>query len=107
MARRYSTDLKNFIKDNVKGTTTKELLMLVNAKFGADFTELKMQAYKKNNKLKSGTPLGLPAGRPTDKYPEEIRKFVADRNRLFTFPDEGVLREPRNERDRWLGAYSI
>ncbi|ABR48751.1 hypothetical protein Amet_2599 [Alkaliphilus metalliredigens QYMF] len=74
--KRHPKEVKEFIKNNVSGTTTKELVELVNAKFGTDFTESKMKSYKSNHKLKSGTPLGLPAGRPTKLYPEEIRKFI-------------------------------
>lgn len=76
--RKYSKEVKEFIENNVFGTTTKELVELVNAKFGTDFTESKMKSYKSNHKLKSGTPLGLPAGRPTELYPEEIREFIKE-----------------------------
>ncbi len=73
---RYPKEIKDFIAKNVAGTTTKDLAKLVNDKFGTDFTEAKMKSYKSNNKLKSGTPTGLPAGRPTKQYPEEIKKFI-------------------------------
>lgn len=76
--RKYSDEVKDFIEENVKGRTTKDLMELVNAKFGTDFTESKMKVYKTNNKLKSGTPLGLPAGRATDLYSEEIIQFIAE-----------------------------
>jgi hypothetical protein len=76
--KRYSQEIHNFIAESVEGTTTKELVILVNAKFGIDFTESKMKSYKTNHKLKSGTPGGLPAGRPTELYPEEIRKFIEE-----------------------------
>lgn len=78
--KRYPKEVKDFIAENVIGTTTKTLVKLVNAKFGTDFTESKMKSYKANNKLKSGTPLGLPAGRPTEIYPEEIQRFIAEKH---------------------------
>ncbi|MDF2889762.1 MAG: hypothetical protein K0R80_129 [Clostridia bacterium] len=76
--KKYSKEVKDFIEENVLGTTTKELIKQVNAKFGTDFTESEMKSYKSNNNLKSGTPLGLPAGRPTELYPEEVKRFIAE-----------------------------
>lgn len=76
--KRYPKEVKDFILQNVTGTTTKDLVKLVNDKYGTNFTESKMRSYKKNNNLKSGTPLGLPAGRPTKQYPEEIKKFITE-----------------------------
>lgn len=74
--RRYPEEVHQFIAQNVEGRTTKELAELVNVKFGLSFTEAKMKSYKTNHKLKSGTPRGLPAGRPTELYPEEISRFI-------------------------------
>lgn len=78
--RRYPDEVHKFIAENVKGRTTKELVELVNAKFGQLFTESKMKSYKTNHKLKSGTPCGSPAGRPTNLYPEEIRNFIEEKH---------------------------
>ena len=76
--KKYSEEIKTFIAENVRGKTTKELVELVNAEFGADFTESKMKSYKTNNKLKSGTPTSIPAGLPTELYPAEIRSFISE-----------------------------
>lgn len=76
--KKYDDVLKRFIADNVAGTTTKELVELVNVKFGVDFTENKMKSYKANHNLKSGTPVGKPVGMPTELYPEQIKKFIED-----------------------------
>jgi hypothetical protein len=76
--KRYPQEINNFIAENVKGTTTKELAILVNARFRTDFTESKMKSYKANYKLKSGTPCGLPAGRSTELYFAEIREFIKE-----------------------------
>lgn len=83
----YSETIKKFIVENVKGRTTKELVAIVNAQFDMDFTESKMKAYKKNHKLKSETPTGLPAGRPTELYPEKVRKFI-DKNHIGIGPKD-------------------
>ena len=76
--KRYPKELKTFIAENVMGRTTKELAALVSAKFNTEFTADKMAAYKKNHKLKSGTPLGVPAGLPTALYPEEVKNFILE-----------------------------
>lgn len=78
MARKYTEAQVEFIKENVKGTTTRKLVEMVNEKFGAIFTESKMKSYKTNHKLNSGTPVGLPAGRPTELYPEKIKNFIKE-----------------------------
>ena len=72
--KKYSPEVHKFIVENVKGTTTKDLAELVNARFGTDFTESKMKAYKGNNKLKSGTRCGLPAGAPSKQFPDGTTK---------------------------------
>jgi len=75
--RKYSKEVKKFIAENVKGITTKALAMLVNAEFGTDFTEAKMKCYKANHKLKSGRR-GVPVGRPSKVYPDEVKGFIKD-----------------------------
>jgi len=75
--KRYPKEVKAFIKQYVQGTTTKDLVALVNTEFGLDFTESKMRAYKKNHNLKSGTSRGLPKGLPSKQYPKEIKEFIA------------------------------
>lgn len=73
--KKYLQKVKDFITENVKGTTTKDLVMLVNATFGTDFTEGQLHTYKSRYKLKSGTKCGMPIG--TSKvYPENIRSFI-------------------------------
>lgn len=74
--KRYPKEVKDFITENVEGTTTKDLIKLVNDKFGTDFTESKMKSYKANYNLKSGTPIGKPAGRSTGLYSEEVIRFI-------------------------------
>lgn len=76
--KKYSEEIKAFIAENIKGTTTKALVELVNAKFNAGFTESKMKSYKQNHKLQSGIGQGVPAGLPTKLYPEEVKKFISE-----------------------------
>jgi hypothetical protein len=75
--KRYPEEVREFIRNNVVGTTTKDLVKIVNCKFDTEFTVSKMKTFKGNHKLKSGTPLGLPAGRPTKLFPQEVRDFIA------------------------------
>lgn len=89
--RRYTEEVKEFISGNICGTTTKDLVALVNSEFGLDFTESKMKSYKKNHGLKSGTPHGLPAGRPSEKYPDEVVKFIRE-NHIGIGPKEMAAR---------------
>jgi len=72
---RYSEEVKKFIAENVQGITTQELAILVNAKFGTDFTENKMKCFKANHGLKSGRK-GIPVGRPSLIYPENVKEFI-------------------------------
>ena len=74
--KKYTDEQKKFISQNVKGTTTKELVRLVNDKFKLNLTENQMRSYKKNHALKSGTLCGLEKGSPTRSYPENIKKFI-------------------------------
>lgn len=65
----YSKEIQSFITQHVRGTTTKDLVKMVNSIFNADFTETKMHSYKTNHKLKSGTPSGRRASLGTELYP--------------------------------------
>ncbi len=76
MARRYPREVHEFIAANVVGRTTRELVSLVNARFGLDFTESAMKSYKTNHKLKSGTPCGLPSGHPSDVFPQAVIDYI-------------------------------
>lgn len=77
----YPEEVKEFIKRHVQGTTTKDLVALVNTEFGLDFTESKMKSFKANHKLKSGTPLGNPPGMPSKQYPEKIQRFIVENHK--------------------------
>jgi hypothetical protein len=75
---RYPAVVKVFIEENVKGTTTKDLVKLVNERFGTEFTVSKMKSYKSNYKLKSETPIGLPKGSATRLYAKEVQDFIRE-----------------------------
>lgn len=77
MGKKYSEEVKKFIADNVHGITAKDLVVMVNAKFGTEFTESKMRSFKKNHHLKSGRK-GVPIGRPSKIYPDEVKNFIKE-----------------------------
>lgn len=76
MSTRYHPEVHSFIVAHVEGCTAKDLAELVNAEFGTEFTAASMKSYKANHKLKSGTPCGLPKGRPTDLYPAHVTEYI-------------------------------
>lgn len=76
MARRYPPEVHEFIAENVHGRTLRELTDIVNERFGLNFTPGMMKSYKTNHKLRSGTPSGVIAGRPTEKYPQKVIDYI-------------------------------
>lgn len=76
MARRYPSEVHEYIAANVVGRTTRELVSLVNAKFGLDFTESMMKSYKTNHHLKSGTPCGVQAGHASKVFPQDVVDYI-------------------------------
>jgi len=77
MKIKYTEEIKEFIVENVKGITAKDLAELVNSKFGTDFTEVGIKSFKVKHGLKSGRR-GIPVGSPSKKYPDEVKKYIAD-----------------------------
>jgi len=75
--KKYSEEVKRFIAENVRGITNRDLAVLVNDRFGTDFTEDKMKCYKANHKLKSGRR-GITVGRPSWIYPHKIKNFIKE-----------------------------
>lgn len=76
MARAYPPEVREFIIENVRGRTSRELADMVNAEFGLDITPQKIASTKKNWGLVSGTPCGLPAGAGSKVFPREIVNFI-------------------------------
>lgn len=76
MARRYSQEVHDFIRENVAGRTARELTDLVNERFGIGMTASAMHAYKTNHHLRSGTPCGHIAGQPSKVFPQEVCDYI-------------------------------
>ena len=52
--RKYTDEMRQFILENYKGVSARELADRLNAKFGTDVTPEQMKSYKGNHKLDSG-----------------------------------------------------
>ena len=76
--KKYPKEVKEFIAENIKGTRIKNMVELVNQKFGFDFTYTKMRSYLKNHNLRNDLPKGLTKGRPTELYPAEVKQFISE-----------------------------
>ena len=66
--KKYSEEVKAFIADNVQGITEKDLAILVNAKFGLDFTESKNKFVQEKSQIKK-RPLRNPNWKTIRKIP--------------------------------------
>lgn len=75
---KYSEEISDFIKENVPGRTTKELMCLINSKFDCCMSESQVRAFKNNRGLKSGINVGSPAGRPSKLFPQEFKDFISE-----------------------------
>lgn len=77
MAKRiYTQEVIDFVRENIKGKTTEEIVEITNAKFGTEFTNRKMSSFKKNYGIVSGIGCGIPAGRGTKAFPKEVLDYV-------------------------------
>ena len=51
---KYSAEVRNFIEENYKGRSNKELHQMIVNRFGPVISQNNLKSYKKNHKLKSG-----------------------------------------------------
>lgn len=91
---RYPQEVHDFIRENVKGRTAKELAEMTNKAFGTSFTHKSMKSYKANHGLNSETPRGNPKGSFSAVFPKEIAEYIF-RNYEGTCPTEmtGILKQ--------------
>lgn len=52
--RKFTHEMKKFIKDNATNTSNSKLTSMVNEKFETDFTVSQIKSFKQNNKISSG-----------------------------------------------------
>lgn len=79
---KYTDEMREFILDNYKGISSKELAERVNNRFGTQVTERQMANYRKNHHLPSGLggrfPKGhVPANKGKKMSPEVYEKCKA------------------------------
>lgn len=76
MSRRYPKDFHDFMREYVPGHTAVEISEEVKRRLNIEISPSAVKSYKTNNKLKSGTPTGLPKGHPSDQFPQYIKDYI-------------------------------
>lgn len=74
--KRYSNEIYEFIRNNVKGVSTEYLATITNEKFGTEFTPQKMKSFKKNHGLKSGVKGSFFLKGKSKLFTPEIKEFI-------------------------------
>ena len=80
MRKKWADEIVDWLRGNVPGRTTKEVVELINQqgfdkKYGIVFTEAAIKGAKSRYHIKSGTPSGNPKGY-SPKYPEGMEEFL-------------------------------
>jgi len=80
MRKKWDDEIVDWLRENVLGRTTKEVLGLISRqgfdkKYGIVFTEASIKGAKSRYHIKSGTPVGNPKGY-SSKYPEGMEEFL-------------------------------
>lgn len=76
--KKYSKEMFEFVKANIKGTRMYEMARMVNEKLGIGITEKRMKTYCSNHKLTNGLFHKAEGIRVCSIYTEEQRKFIQD-----------------------------
>lgn len=80
MGKKWADEIVDWLRGNVPGRTTKEVVELINrqdfsGRHGIVFTEAAIKGAKSRYHIKSGTPAGNPKGY-SPKYPEGMEEFL-------------------------------
>lgn len=80
MTKKWADEIVDWLRGNVPGRTTKEVVELINQqgfdkKYGIVFTVASIKGAKSRYHIKSGTPSGNPKG-CSPKYPEGMEEFL-------------------------------
>ena len=75
---RYQPEFHAFVAANVAGRTTRELAALIRTELGIEIPVSALKSYKANHGLRSGTRGGVPAGKPTELYPADVRQYISE-----------------------------
>ena len=95
---KYSQEVVDFVRENAKGKRLNEIVEITNKYMGTDFNESKMKAFLSKKGIKTGTKRGIPAGQPTDLFPQEIMDYIKE-NHKGIGPSEmaGILNDKFNK----------
>lgn len=80
MKKVYTEEHKAFFASFIPGHTTTEVVAEFNRRFEQKTTASKVKSYKTNNRIKSGTRKGNPAGE-SELFPRKIRDFIRENNK--------------------------
>lgn len=100
MARRYPQEVHDFIAEKQSGMRAKDLAEMVNARFGTEFTESSMKAYRANHHLISGRPKGNPKGY-SKLFPPDIHAYIVENHKGI-----GHLQMAENVNEKFGTAYT-
>lgn len=78
MSQRYSQEFHDFIREYIPGHTSAEVSDAVKARFGIEITTSQVGAYKRNHKIRSNTPSGVPKGTPSKLFPAEAVAYIQE-----------------------------
>lgn len=78
---RWPEEVIDWMRENIPGRTTKEVVELANQqgfdrKYNMVFTDVTVKSAKNRYKINSGTPVGLPKGTPSKRFPREIKEYI-------------------------------
>ena len=75
MSRRYPKEFHEFMREYIPGHTSVEISEEIKQRFGIIIGLIAVNSYKKNHKIKSGTPRRL-KGLPSKQYPQHIMDYI-------------------------------
>ncbi len=78
MPKRYTPEMKAFIRENIKGRRYTELAELMTAHFGIPFTVGQIHAYASNHHISNELPKGPRVGERPLLFPEPILTFIRE-----------------------------
>ena len=73
--KKYTEEVKDFVREHIEGRSNKDLALLVNEIFGTDFTESKMKSFTSNYKIYRKKRAGYIKWNNRG-YPREVKEFI-------------------------------
>lgn len=79
---KYPQGMYEFIRDNSWGVSSKDMAAMVNEKFGTDFTQNRMKAFRQRHGIKSGVTGWFQKGREPGNKGKKQADYVKDPEKL-------------------------